>query len=321
MNHAYERHVKFLELQIAPDGEDPSGVHVDLKALLTQVEKDGFPLKKPRSNQKQVKRPQAIAWFQQGGVEHAALLWSSVDANAIDACYQELAGSALERTSKKDGFGDRREAHLVIRLAPRTVGKFRVYQMALEESLGLGSSVVSEHLGSMLRKVGKKKIYPKNSEPKTIHPEVHIKGLLPKDMFEQLEKSGVDGFTLVRDFETSSKFDKPAELVTERQVLELTVVGERNKGWLKRVMAQVKKRAQDEDFNRIRVHYFDSNAQKNKTATLDQLLSGTVGNKAEQLFSRSCKISLSERMNHDHDSVVVSFAKLVAKKMHEEFDG
>lgn len=318
MKSSSSRVMRFLEIKISHGTGAKTREAWDLPAMLRTAAGNGFYQRAVRDGAKKVVRIKHCEFFEENGRPYAAVLFVMADAGYIDASYENMQTGAARTFAKDDGEGYRTEAHLVIDLSYTLQGTTQVYPCALEESPGLGPSVVLSRLNHPLHKAGERELKEGN-DTHNWFPVVSLDGLLSRSLIEEIEKGELMSFDLVKEELQDQGLDEPEELVRRRQILCLDVRQDPEEGRVSAVIARARQIAFGENYEQVRIHYKEEGTGKHKQAVLDVPEDAVdPGEELEKLVSRSCKIELPEAMNWDHTEVVMTFAKQMATKLAEE---
>lgn len=316
MQDGKKRWAKFLEIVVDTDPGAPAKAGFQIGQLIRNAEHANFASRRPKEGARKHVRVRHAHWFQRGEESFVALLISQADADAIDAAYEDIATAEVERFPKEDGQGYRTEAHLVIWLkgVVNQVGAIK-YFAALEETRGLPVTSVRDRLNGLLRSTNHVEMQDKTGEAVKVKPLIIFNGFLSKRLMEEIDASGrLDYFDLIKEIAQANGIDEDEQLVPTKAQLKLQVVGERAPGILSRLLPVARAKALKEDFDKIRIHYTDSN-NRPAVATLEDLEQDAK----DKMISRSCLINLNDAMNYDHEEVVPGFAESLADKLLEEF--
>lgn len=322
MRSARERFVKYLELHVESPHAERIGGAYNLRDLLLDAEASEYGQRRPKANAREVTRLRHVAAFELDNVPHLAMLFAVVNLDAFDESYENPHTAETVTHPKQPDFGNRREAHVVVRLEPRRSHHPNavMYPVGLEESQGLPPSEIQGRLSSILGTLGRRDIALADGSNVVVRPGIHLNGQLRRDIFARLAQEGVEGFTLVKEMPQFNGLDQEATVVERQAQLNLDVVGEKSPGWWGRVFGRAREIAREQQYNAIKVHYFDTRTNKYQTTTVDVAGQNHDAGEQQQIVTRGGKIELAEAMHHNHSTVVVAFAELMARKLRDDFD-
>lgn len=306
------RMVRFLELRLEHGIGALHKQDWDLGGMLTVAHGNGFYQRSVREGAKKSVRIKDYRQMEVDGRSYAVLLFVLADSGFIDASYENMQTGVARTFNKDDGEGYRTEAHLVIDLEFSRKGTIQVYPAVLEESPGLGPSVLISRLNQPLHKAGARAMKDPSGEMVTWYPIVELDGLLSKSLIDEIAKGELLSFDLVTESLESAGIDEPSELKRRRKVLHLDVVQHPEEGKVGQLISRARQIAFQEDYEKVRISYREHGTGRQKSAVLDVPPDASDPSEAvEKLVSRTAKIDLKEPMNWDHDQV----AEVLAQEM------
>jgi hypothetical protein len=322
MRSARERFVKYLELHVESPHAERIGGAYNLRQLLLETQEPEYGQRRPRSSAREVTRLRHVAAFDFDNVPHLAMLFAVVNLDAFDESYENPHTAETITHPKQPDFGNRREAHVVVRLEPRRSHHPNavMYPVGLEESQGLPPSEIQSRLSGILGNLGRRDIALADGSNVVVRPGVRLNGQLRRDIFARLARDGVEGFTLVKELPQFNGLDQEATVVERQAQLNLDVVGEMRPGWWERVFGRAKAIAQERQYTAIKVHYYDARTSKYQTTTVDVVGDNYDAAEQQQIVTRGGRIDLREPMHHNHATVVLPFVELMARKLRDDFD-
>jgi hypothetical protein len=321
MKSSDTRMVRFMELKLDHGIGAQHKQNWDLRAILTKAGSESFYQRAVREGVKKTVRIKAHSFFDVDGKSYAAVLFMHADAGYIDASYENMHTGEARTFSKDDGEGYRTEAHLVVALDFTLRGTCQVYSCVLEESPGLGPSVILSRLHMPLHKAGQREMLDSSGEKVTWFPVVGLDGLLSKSLIDEIERGELMAFDLVTETLESAGIDEPSELKRRRKTLHLDVVAHPDDGKVGHLISRARQIAFQEDYEKVRIAYREEGTKRQKSAVLDVLEDSADPSEAiEKLVSRTARIQLSEAMNWDHNEVELTLARAMVAKLKEELE-
>jgi hypothetical protein len=301
-----KRAVKFLEITVA--SEDPALIGVDaykLTNLLRKAAKKQFRVRRAREDAGKAIKVCDSYWFVHKNVKHVALLFSFADREGISATYEDIHSGALEHHPKGDTKGSRTEAHLVIRLKPSRRSGRLYYKAALEVTSHLSPSTIGQRLRGPLRAAGTTRLKDSSGEPVKTGPMIVVDGLVSENLLEVMTSGKAQNFDLIQsDFAGSAGIDEEPELAVRERQVSFKLIGD---GFLSRTWDYLRQKAKDENFNKIRIRYTDSQGVSRTTNITD-----FDKDALHQFIARGTVLTLKEPMDYNHVTVVQDFAVKLA---------
>lgn len=320
MRHSKIRMIRFMELRL---GHGEGALHYDswnLETLLQQASRNGFYARKVKEGAEKVVRIRDLKIQESQGKRYASLLLVHANAGYIDASYENIQTAQSRTIKKNEGEGYRTEAHLVIDLGYTQHGKEQRYRCVLEESPGLGPSIINSRLRSALNKAGTRKgTVPNTGEEITWYPVVYLDGLLNGDLIAEIEKGELLNFELLKENPESGGLDEIEEIEVRHQVLRIDVLDSPKKGMFARLVSKIRSLAFKQDYEKLRIRYKEQNTDRVRSAVIDIPDDMDDPSSAiEKSVTRTAMIKLEEPMNWDHDTVETQLTEKMIKHLQQE---